>query len=82
MEFIFMAEVAIVLAVLPLIISAAENYKNVYLPFERFRNFAPEVRHFLCKLKIQRTLFREECRLLLAQVAGNEEVKMTLCPLF
>lgn len=27
-----MAEVAIVLAVLPLIISAAEKYKNVYLP--------------------------------------------------
>lgn len=38
-------------------------------------------RHFLCKLKIQRTLFREECRLLLAQVAGDEEVQMTFYPL-
>lgn len=70
-----MATVGIVLAVLPLVISAAENYKKVYLPFERFRKFAPEVRQFLCKLKIQRTLFREECRLLLSQVAGDEEVR-------
>lgn len=75
-----MAEVGIVLAVLPLVISAAENYKKVCLPFKTVRRFAPEVRQFLCKLKIQRTLFREECRLLLAQVAGNEEVTMTLCP--
>lgn len=76
-----MAEVGIVLAVLPLVISAAENYKNVCLPFKTVRRFAPEVRLFLRKLNIQRSLFREECHLLLAQVAGNEEVTMILCPL-
>lgn len=76
-----MVEVGIVLAVLTRVISAAENYKNVYLPFKTLRRFAAEVRQFLCKLKIQRTLFREECRLLLAQVAGDEEVTMTLCSL-
>ncbi len=64
----------VTLAVLSLVISAAENYHNVYSRFTRFRKFSAEVKEFQSLLKIQRTIFREECRLLVGQVAGEDEV--------
>lgn len=65
---------SITLAVLPLVISAAENYANVCRRFMKFRKFSAELQEFQTLLKIQRTIFREECRLLVGQVAGEDEV--------
>lgn len=71
-----MAEIAgVALAVLPLVASAAENFRKVHRFFTRFRHFGPEVKEFQSELMIQRTIFRNECRLLIARVATQEDVR-------
>lgn len=72
---IFMATVAAistVLAVLPLIISATEHYEDCFRPFVRYRKFTTEVDHFQQQLKIQKAIFRNQCRLLLENVAEHD----------
>ena len=46
-----MAEVGLVLAILPLVISAAERYQDVASSFLRYRRFASEVSNLACRLK-------------------------------
>ena len=70
--------VGIPLAILPLIITAAEDYDKIYRRFKRFKRFAAEAKDFLSRLQIQRTIFREECRHLLALVLGIDEARMFL----
>ena len=62
-----------VLAVLPLLVSAAEHYEDAYRPFLRLRKFDAEVRRFQQQLNTQRTIFRTECELLLAQAGGEDD---------
>jgi hypothetical protein len=64
----------IALGALPLIVSAAENYAKVYRKFSRFRKYDAEIRGFLHRLLLQKTIFRTECRLLITLVAGEEDV--------
>lgn len=73
-----MAEIAgVALAVLPIVVNVAESFCTVQNIFKRFRGFGPEVKLFQLQLKIQRTIFREECRQLIARVAGQENVCTT-----
>lgn len=58
--------VGLVLGILPLIISAAEHYEDVFTPFKRYRKFAPELQIFQQQIGTQKTIFRNECHLLLA----------------
>ncbi|MCJ1436556.1 hypothetical protein MMC27_005935 [Xylographa pallens] len=68
-----MAEaVGLVLAVLPLLISACEHYEDCLQPFVRYRHFATKLDRFQQKLKIQRTVFRNECRILLESIVEHE----------
>lgn len=70
-----MAEVAgVALAVVPLVASAAMNFCKVYDIFVRFRNYGPEVKEFQTLLMLQRTIFRNECQLLIARVTSQENV--------
>lgn len=62
------AAISTVLAVLPLIISAAEHYEDCFRPFVRYRKFDTEVDRFQQQLKIQKAIFRNQCRLLLENV--------------
>lgn len=57
-----------VLGILPLIISTAEHYDDCFRPFRRYRKFATEVDHFQDRFKIQRAIFRNQCRLLLNNI--------------
>lgn len=68
-----MAEVAgIILAILPLLISAAEHYDNVFRPFRRWRKYTSELELFQRQLGTQRTIFRNECRLLLTILTNSQ----------
>ena len=57
-----------VLGILPLIVSALEHYNDCFRPFHRYRKFAIEVDRFQTQLKIQKTIFRNQCRILLGNV--------------
>lgn len=68
-----MAEAAgLVLAVLPILIHAAEHYNEVFRPFQRYKNCAKEVKQFHQLFTIQKDIFRNQCRLLLAAVTEYE----------
>jgi len=57
-----------VLGFLPLVISAAEHYNECHQAFVRYRKFTAEVDRFQQHLKVQKTVFRNQCRILLENV--------------
>lgn len=61
----------LVLGVLPLLISAAENYEITFQPFVTYRRHVTEVERFTAKLNTQRSIFHNECQLLLCEVGQN-----------
>ena len=68
-----MAEAAgLALAVLPLLISAAENYEQCLRPIYRFVHFTSEVSRFQRKLRIQKTIFQNQCRILLEDIVDHD----------
>ena len=70
--------VGFVLGVLPLMISAAEHYEDVFRPFKRYRRFAAELDQYQQQLGTQKTIFRNECRLLLATLTNRLTAKEML----
>lgn len=68
----------IALAILPLLISTAKRYNDCFLPLTRYRKFAPEVSRFQQQLKIQKTIFRNQCRILLEFVINRDDAERTL----
>ncbi|PMD42142.1 hypothetical protein L207DRAFT_564528 [Hyaloscypha variabilis F] len=64
-----------VLGILPLMISAAEHYEDVFGPFNRYRKFAPELELYQQQLGTQKTIFRNECHLLLATLTNRQTAK-------
>ena len=60
-----MEAVGVGLALLPLLISAAENYNNCVGPFSRYKSFATEAEKFVQKLDIQKIIFHNQCQILL-----------------
>lgn len=74
-----MAEAAaLVLAVLPLIISAAEHYSDASHAFTRYQRFAPEVSNLSTVLRAQRAIFTSANRRLLASCVGQDQAKHML----
>jgi hypothetical protein len=67
-----------VLGVLPLLISAAEHYEDVFKPFKRYRKFAPELELYQQQLGTQKTIFRNECHLLLTAVTDRQTAREML----
>jgi hypothetical protein len=70
--------VGVVLGVLPLLISAAEHYEDVFKPFKRFKTCAPELELYQQQLKTQKTIFLNQCQLLLTVLTGRESAKEML----
>lgn len=70
------AEVA--LALLPLLISAVEHYKNCFRPLIRYRKFTSELDRFQQRLKIQKAIFRNQCRILLENVVHQDVASQML----
>lgn len=60
------------LGVLPLLISAAEHYDDCLRPFIRYKNFAKEADRFRNLLSIQKTIFRNQCRILLEDITEHD----------
>ena len=60
------------LGILPLIVSAAEHYSNCFRPFSRYRKFSTEVDRFQQRLKVQKTIFRHHCLILLENVTLHD----------
>ena len=69
-------EPGLVLGILPLIISAAEHYNNVFRPFTLYNNFATEVGRFQRQLRVQKTIFRHQCLILLESAALQDAASM------
>jgi hypothetical protein len=67
-----------VLGVLPLLISAAEHYDGVFRPLKRFRKFIPEIELYQQQLNTQKTIFRNECQLLLTTLIGRQKAREML----
>ena len=67
-----MEAVGVVLAVLPLIISAAENYGRCFRPIERYFHFSSRVDRFRQRFEIQKTIFRNQCRILLEDIIEHD----------
>ncbi|KAL2071259.1 hypothetical protein VTL71DRAFT_12494 [Oculimacula yallundae] len=70
--------VGVVLGVLPLLISAAEHYEDVFKPFKRFKKAAPELELYQQQLKTQKTIFRNQCQLLLTALISQHLAKEML----
>jgi hypothetical protein len=70
--------VGLVLGVLPLVISAAEHYEDAFRPFKRYRKYAIELKLYQQQLETQKTIFRNECHLLMASLTGSQMAKIML----
>lgn len=74
-----MAEAAgVALAVLPLLISAIEHYEGCLKPVRRFCKFVSQAQRFQKKFDTQRTIFRNQCLLLLLDVLEQETVQFMM----
>ena len=60
------------LGVLPLLISAVEHYDDCLRPFIRYKNFAKEADRFQDSLDIQKTIFKNQCRILLEEIIDHD----------
>ena len=68
------------LGILPLLISAAEHYDDCLRPFIRYKNFAKEADRFAHLLGVQKTIFRNQCRLLLEEIIEHDVASSMLSP--
>ena len=66
------------LAILPLVFSAAKRYDSVVTPFLRYKEFAKEAKTYSKELRIQSTIFRNECRNLLEEVIDHDAASSML----
>lgn len=66
------AVVGLALGVLPLLISATEHYDDCLRPFIRYKNFAKEADRFRRLLSVQKTIFRNQCRILLEGIVDHD----------
>jgi hypothetical protein len=68
-----------ILGVLPLLVSAVEHYETVFRPFQRFKNFTPELARSQGRLLTQKTIFRLQCYELLLLATDEETANSMLC---
>lgn len=64
--------VGLVLGVLPLLVSTAEHYDDVFRPFRRYKRFSKELKKFQQEFLGHKTVFHNECLLLLSTFTGVE----------
>ena len=66
------------LAVLPILMTAAQQYNNCLVPLKRYRKFTTEAQDYYKELKIQNTIFRNQCRNLLEEVIDHDAASSML----
>lgn len=60
--------------IVPLLLTAFENWENCVRPFKRLKKFDQEARDYCDEVEIQRAIFRNECSLLLHEVEEHDVV--------
>jgi hypothetical protein len=73
-----MAEVGIALAVLPLVIAAAEHYSKAASAFSKYRCFTAELSYLSIRIKVQRAIFKDASKRLISVCVGHEEAERML----
>lgn len=66
------------LGIVPLLISAFENYEITFEPFVTYYRHVKEVNRFLTRLRTQRTIFQNECELLFTAVSDGTRLAEVL----
>lgn len=66
------AEVGLVLAILPLLISTVEHYDDILRPFKRYKNYDFEIKKFKDELASERVIFHAESLLLLSSITSYD----------
>ena len=69
---------SLALAVLPIVISVAENFSSAARALKRYRHFSLEVGHLSKLVRLQRTIFQGEIRSLLASCVGWDRAEQLL----
>jgi hypothetical protein len=64
--------IGLVFGVLPLLVSTAEHYDDVLRPFKRYKRFSKEIKKFQQEFLGHKTVFHNECLLLLSSFTGAE----------
>ena len=70
--------VGLAFAVMPLLISAFENYEVTFQPFVTYCRHVKEVERSLARLGIQKTIFLNECELLFMAVSNGPSLSEVL----
>ena len=60
--------------IVPLLLTALENWESCVRPFKQLKKFDQEARDFCDEVEIQRAIFRNECGLLLHEVEEHDIV--------
>jgi hypothetical protein len=66
--------VGVVLGVLPLVISAIENYEKIIDPIITYRKYSRALKTFMTELNVQRDIFQNECIWILSQFVDGHEL--------
>ena len=67
-----MEVVGVALAVLPLLISAAEHYDKCVGPFTRYTRFPRQASRFLESLDLEKVIFQSHCQILLQELVAED----------
>ena len=60
------------LAVLPLLVSAAEHYDDCIRPILRYRKIVKDIQLFQRRLEVQQALFKNQCRIVLEGIVDHD----------
>ena len=72
------AVAGLILGGLPLLLAAAEHYKSIYRPFQRWRKFHEELKRLDAELLVEKVTFHNECLILLGSLVGGSVAKEML----
>ena len=66
------------LPILPVLVSALQNYNNCSSPFIRYKKFAKVARDYYGGIEVQRIIFRNQCCVMLGKFVDHEEASTML----
>ena len=67
-----MEAAGLAVAILPLIVSAAQHYKDCFRPFLKYKRFSKEADEFRMLFGVQKVIFRNQCGFLLQELVDHD----------
>lgn len=68
----------LVISILPLVLKTIQHYDEVLSPFLRYKRFTEHAGIYTKEFSIQRTIFRNECRILLEGIIDRDTASVML----